>query len=78
MTAPPSHLPTPSLLEARGRGGRRGHGRLVVVPREGMAALVGGGAGAQVPPGFGGRMLWGVQTGVLILALILDHLQFHL
>lgn len=45
---------------------------------EGVAISVGGGAGAEVPPVLGGRMLWGVRTGVLILALILDHLQLRL
>jgi len=74
---PPPH-PLPCSEHGGWGGGRRGHGHLQGVPRKGMATLVGGRAGAQVPPGFGGQMLWGVQTGVLILALILDHLQFHL
>ena len=60
VTAPPARLPTPSPARSTGSGvggvgrGWPGCGRLGVVPREGMATLVGGGAGAQVPPGLGG------------------------
>ena len=53
---PPHPLPCSEHGVGGGGGGAGGPGcgRLGVVPREGMATLVGGGAGAQVPPGLGG------------------------
>ena len=59
---PPPH-PLPCSEHGGRGGGRRGHGHLQVVPREGMATLVGGGAGAQVPPGFGGGCCGGSRPG---------------